>query len=51
MAESANPSTVRVSRGSMIPSSSSRPDRNLAVDSASICASIISFMAASASSS
>ena len=36
MADRAMPNTVRVSRGSMIPSSSIRPDKNMARDSASI---------------
>jgi hypothetical protein len=40
-----------VSRGSITPSSYSRPDRNIGSDSASICCSTIARSAASAASS
>ena len=50
-AESAMPSTVRVSRGSIIPSSQSSPEETKASDSRSICSSIASRVAVRRSSS
>src|SRR5690349_19020169 len=51
MADSAIPRTVRVSRGSMTPSSYRRPDKNAACDSSLICASTAARIARSVSSS